>query len=152
METGRRTSTTLPRQRPWFSSFSSWLYPCFIHTNWPGRGRGSSSQWLLVPGVSGPPVGTTFQADHAVEFVGYIGRAMSSSQSPNWTIGPYVMQSTLLLVAPALFAASIYMELGRIITLVRGEKLAIIRVSWMTKIFVAGDVLSFLMQASGQTI
>ena len=77
---------------------------------------------------------------------------MSSSQSPNWTIGPYVMQSTLLLVAPALFAASIYMELGRIITLVRGEKLAIIRVSWMTKIFVAGDVLSFLMQASGQTI
>ena len=77
---------------------------------------------------------------------------MSSSQSPNWTIGPYVMQSTLLLVAPALFAASIYMELGRIITLVRGEKLAIIRVNWMTKIFVAGDVLSFLMQASGQTI
>ncbi|KAF4289688.1 hypothetical protein KXX16_006157 [Aspergillus fumigatus] len=62
------------------------------------------------------------------------------------------MQSTLLLVAPALFAASIYMELGRIILLVKGEKFAIIRVTWMTKIFVAGDVLSFLMQASGAGI
>lgn len=74
---------------------------------------------------------------------------MSSQQSPNWTIGPYVMQSTLLLIAPALFAASIYMELGRVILMVKGEQLALVRVSWMTKIFVAGDVLSFLMQASG---
>lgn len=74
---------------------------------------------------------------------------MSSQQSPNWTLGPYVMQSTLLLIAPALFAASIYMELGRVILMVKGEQLALVRVSWMTKIFVAGDVLSFLMQASG---
>lgn len=59
------------------------------------------------------------------------------------------MQSTLLLVAPALFAASIYMELGRLIRLVKGGRFAIIPVTWMTKIFVAGDVLSFLMQASG---
>ncbi|CAI7640297.1 unnamed protein product [Penicillium palitans] len=86
------------------------------------------------------------------ELVGYIGRAMSSKQSPDWTIGPYVMQSTLLLIAPALFAASIYMELGRIIIMVKGERLALIRVNWMTKIFVAGDVLSFLMQASGAGI
>lgn len=74
---------------------------------------------------------------------------MSAQQSPDWTIGPYVMQSTLLLVAPALFAASIYMGLGRIIYLVKGQKFSLIRVNWMTKVFVAGDVLSFLMQASG---
>lgn len=74
---------------------------------------------------------------------------MSAQQSPNWSIGPYVIQSTLLLVAPALFAASIYMELGRIIMMVKGERFALIRVNWTTKIFVAGDVLSFLMQASG---
>lgn len=41
------------------------------------------------------------------------------------------------------------MELGRIITLVSGEKVAVVRVSLLTKIFVSGDVLSFLMQASG---
>jgi hypothetical protein len=60
------------------------------------------------------------------------------------------MQAVLLLVAPALFAASIYMLLGRIIVLVKGEHFAIIRVNWMTKIFVAGDVLSFLMQGAGE--
>ncbi|KAE8315771.1 RTA1 like protein [Aspergillus transmontanensis] len=43
----------------------------------------------------------------------------------------------------------IYMILGGIIHLVKAAKLAIIRVTWMTKIFVAGDLLSFLMQASG---
>ncbi|KGO77175.1 RTA-like protein [Penicillium italicum] len=86
------------------------------------------------------------------ELVGYIGRAMSSKESPDWTIGPYVMQSTLLLIAPALFAASIYMELGRVIVMIKGEQFALIRVNWMTKIFVAGDVLSFLMQASGAGI
>ncbi|BCR91840.1 RTA1 domain-containing protein [Aspergillus chevalieri] len=86
------------------------------------------------------------------ETIGYIGRALSAQQSPDWTLGPYIMQSTLLLVAPALFAASIYMELGRIIYLVKGQKFALIRVNWMTKIFVAGDVLSFLMQASGAGI
>lgn len=84
-----------------------------------------------------------------VESVGYIGRLMSSRQSPDWTLGPYVMQSSLLLIAPALFAASIYMTLGRIIVLVHGEELSVIRVNWLTKIFVAGDVLSFLMQSSG---
>ncbi|KAL7657622.1 hypothetical protein ACMYSQ_003790 [Aspergillus niger] len=62
------------------------------------------------------------------------------------------MQSTLLLVAPALFAASIYMELCQIIALVKWGELAIIRVGWMTNIFVAGDMLSFLMQASGAGI
>lgn len=42
------------------------------------------------------------------------------------------------------------MELGRVILLVRGERFSIVRVNWLTKIFVAGDVLSFLMQASGE--
>ena len=61
------------------------------------------------------------------------------------------MQSLLILVAPALFAASIYMELGRIILLVEGEKHAIIKRRFLTKIFVAGDVLSFITQGSGKT-
>ncbi|PWY78126.1 RTA1-domain-containing protein [Aspergillus sclerotioniger CBS 115572] len=95
--------------------------------------------WFLIPLV----IGGYFEA------VGYIGRAMSASQTPDWTLGPYIMQSTLLLVAPALFAASIYMELGRIISLVKAEKLAIIRVNWMTKIFVAGDVLRAGIMVNG---
>lgn len=65
-------------------------------------------------------------------------------------MNPYIMQSVLLLVAPALFAASIYMELGRIVLMVDGERALFIRRTWLTKIFVAGDVLSFLMQSSGK--
>ncbi|KAL4801940.1 RTA1 like protein-domain-containing protein [Aspergillus unguis] len=109
-----------------------------LHTHHLFRTR----TWFLIPLVLGG----------YFEFIGYIGRALSSSQTPGWTLGPYIMQSVLLLVAPALFAASIYMYLGRVITLVRGEKYSIIRVSWMTKIFVAGDIISFLMQSSGAGI
>lgn len=85
-----------------------------------------------------------------VETVGYVGRLLSSLQaSGEWTTVPYVMQSLLLLLAPALFAASIYMILGRIIVLVDGERHSLIRVTWLTKVFVGGDVLSFLAQSAG---
>lgn len=59
------------------------------------------------------------------------------------------MQSLLILLAPALFAASIYIILGRIILMTDGERYSLVRQKWLTKIFVAGDVLSFLMQGSG---
>lgn len=86
-----------------------------------------------------------------VETIGYIGRALSAQQDfGDYTMGPYIMQSVLLLVAPALFAASIYMELGRIVLMVDGERSLFIRRTWLTKLFVTGDVLSFLMQSSGK--
>jgi hypothetical protein len=84
-----------------------------------------------------------------MEMVGYIGRILSSQQSPNWTLGPFIIQSVFLLVAPALFAASIYMVLGRIIVAIDGEKFSLIKKRWLTKIFVTSDVLSFLVLSSG---
>lgn len=84
-----------------------------------------------------------------VEVFGYVGRAINSKQTPNWATGPYIMQSLLLLLAPTLFAASIYMVLGRIILLTDGEIHSLIRARWLTKFFVAGDVLSFLTQSAG---
>jgi hypothetical protein len=83
------------------------------------------------------------------EMIGYIGRILCSQQSPNWTLGPFIIQSILLLVAPALFAASIYMILGRIIVAIDGEKYSLIKRWWLTKIFVASDVLSFLVLSGG---
>lgn len=59
------------------------------------------------------------------------------------------MQSALILIAPAFFAASIYMELGRLIQMLRAENNSVVPVRWLTRTFVAGDVLSFLMQAAG---
>ena len=84
--------------------------------------------------------------------IGYIARAIACKQTPNWTLGPYIVDTILVLVAPALFAATIYMELGRIIELTKGERYSIVRKKWLTKIFVGGDVLSFLMQSGGETL
>jgi hypothetical protein len=65
-------------------------------------------------------------------------------------MGPYIQQSLLLLLAPALFAASIYMILGRMILRLDSEKLCIFKKKWLTKFFVAGDILSFSVQAAGK--
>lgn len=87
------------------------------------------------------------------EVIGYIGRVLNTNEEPGcWTMGPYIMQSVLILIAPALFAASIYMILGRIILLTEGEHHSLIRRKWLTKIFVFGDVASFMLQSSGMTL
>lgn len=56
-----------------------------------------------------------------------------------------------IIVAPVLFAASIYMVLGRIVTSVNADKYSLIRPSKLTLTFVLGDVVSFVIQggASG---
>ncbi|KAJ5654493.1 hypothetical protein N7490_001496 [Penicillium lividum] len=98
--------------------------------------------WFFIPFV----IGGLF------ETIGYAARYYSATQTPDWTTMPYVIQQLFLLLAPSLFAASIYMILGRIIRLLNGESNSIIRPTWLTKIFVTGDVLSFLMQSSGMAL
>jgi hypothetical protein len=83
-----------------------------------------------------------------VEVIGYIGRIASTKDI--WALGPYIIQSIFILVAPALFAASIYIILGRIIRHVDGERHSTVPLKWLTKLFVAGDVVSFLMQMAGE--
>lgn len=95
------------------------------------------------------PQSTTNDLVYSVETLGYVGGLLSGIQSPNFTQGPYVIQSALILIEPAFLAASIYMTLGRIIVMVGAEKLAVIKLKWLTTIFVCGDIISFLMQASG---
>ncbi|KAL7781693.1 RTA1 like domain-containing protein [Trichoderma ceciliae] len=96
--------------------------------------------WFLMPLV----VGCLF------EFIGYVGRAISASQKAGcWTETPYLIQTLFILLAPALFAASVYMTLGRVIELVDGEKYSIIKRKWLTKIFVCGDIICFLLLGGG---
>ncbi|KAH8664803.1 RTA1 like protein-domain-containing protein [Ilyonectria robusta] len=83
------------------------------------------------------------------EIVGYVGRAWSAKQTPNWATMPYVLQSLFLLLGPTLLAASIYMVLGRLIRLLNADNYSIIRTTWLTKVFVLGDVISFLAQSGG---
>ncbi|KAF4434514.1 RTM1 [Fusarium acutatum] len=95
--------------------------------------------WFMIPLAIGG----------ILQVIGYAARAKSGQESPNWTLGPYIIQAIFLLVAPALYAASIYMELGRIIIMVEGESRSLIPLKWLTKIFVIGDVLSFFLQGGG---
>ncbi|PGH04105.1 hypothetical protein AJ80_08567 [Polytolypa hystricis UAMH7299] len=95
--------------------------------------------WFFIPIV----VGGVF------EIVGFAARIISSTQAPLFEDTPYIIQNLFLLLAPALFAASTYMELGRIVALVQGEQYIILRRTWMTKIFVTGDIMSFVVQGAG---
>lgn len=71
------------------------------------------------------------------------------SAKDQWDLGPYIIQNLLLLIAPAFFAASVYMVLGRIILVTDGEKHSVISKKWLTKVFVTGDVISLLAQSGG---
>ncbi|KAI5364497.1 Putative RTA-like protein [Septoria linicola] len=90
-----------------------------------------------------------FWAGGVCECVGYTMRIWSAEEGPDYTVGPYAVSQVAVLIAPSLFAASMYMELGRIIRLCGGEAYTIVRVSWLTKIFVIGDVAAFLLQGGG---
>ncbi|KAF2469219.1 RTA1-domain-containing protein [Lindgomyces ingoldianus] len=81
------------------------------------------------------------------EGIGYAGRAAAHDNLESTT--PYIVQSILILIAPILFAASIYMILGRLILRTNSGSLCILGPSWVTKIFVGGDVLCFLIQWGG---
>ncbi|KAI3574301.1 RTA1 like protein-domain-containing protein [Fusarium oxysporum f. sp. albedinis] len=95
--------------------------------------------WFCIPFVIGG----------FLEVIGFIGRAMANKATDK--LGPYIIQSVFLLIPPSLFAASIYMTLGRIIRGLgpKGESCSIVRVKWLTTLFVVGDVFSFLVQSSG---
>jgi hypothetical protein len=59
------------------------------------------------------------------------------------------MQALLILLGPIFFAASIYMFLGRIMLATNSSAQSMIRPTRLTKLFVGGDVLCFLVQAGG---
>lgn len=88
-----------------------------------------------------------------VELIGYAARAASATQKEDqWSIEPYLIQSTFLLVAPSFFAASIYSVLGRIIASTDGDAYALIKKRWAAVFFVMADVFAFLMQAVGERL
>ncbi|KAH7126449.1 RTA1 like protein-domain-containing protein [Dactylonectria estremocensis] len=80
------------------------------------------------------------------EVIGYAARSTAYDKTDK--LMPFVIQNSFILLAPVLFAASIYMVLRRVILQVHGEAHSIIPVKWLTKIFVLGDLLSFMVQGS----
>ncbi|GIJ87059.1 hypothetical protein Asppvi_005961 [Aspergillus pseudoviridinutans] len=81
------------------------------------------------------------------QVTGYGCRAASHFFENSTTL--YAIQTLLVLLAPTLYAASIYMILGRTIQFLHAERLSPVPTRWMTKVFVAGDILSFILQGAG---
>ena len=81
------------------------------------------------------------------ETLGYIARVFLSLDVTSFQ--PYVIQMFLLLLGPVLFAATLYMSLGRLIERMHCRDYSIISLKYSTKIFVTGDVISFLAQLAG---
>jgi hypothetical protein len=82
-----------------------------------------------------------------VEFIGFATRA--SAQDKTGKLMPFVIQKNMILLAPVLFAASIYMVLGRLTRATKGKTHSIIRPKRLTRLFVTGDILSLAIQGSG---
>lgn len=76
-------------------------------------------------------------------------RIYAIHQYPDTTKPPYIINVLFPLVAPALYAASIYMALGRILIITGGESYSLVPTKWLTKIFVFGDVASFVLVGIG---
>lgn len=85
------------------------------------------------------------------EILGYICRILSAKQAPNHTVALFIVQGCPTLLAPALFAATIYMCLGRIIKLTDGAHLSLIPLSILTRLFVGGDIMGLLIQGAGMS-
>lgn len=102
---------------------------------------------LCTSSRTSSPFPSTANACFAVEFIGYVARAAAPDKTDNLIL--FIIQSIFILVAPALFAASIYMVLGRLARSVHGERHLVIAPRWLTRVFVCGDVFSFLVQSSG---
>ncbi|KAJ5295735.1 hypothetical protein N7508_010556 [Penicillium antarcticum] len=61
----------------------------------------------------------------------------------------YCIQNVFILLDPVLFAASIYMTLGRLIRNFNAEKYSLIRINWLSGTFMASNVSSFLVPGTG---
>ncbi|SMR60716.1 unnamed protein product [Zymoseptoria tritici ST99CH_3D1] len=82
-----------------------------------------------------------------VETFGYYVRFWLSRSPTNFKA--YVLYDLLVLPAPIFLAATIYMSLSRIIMALAAQDLSPVRPSRMSKWFIFGDVVCFLVQLAG---
>lgn len=61
---------------------------------------------------------------------------------------PYIIQSVFILLSPALFSASVYMILGKIVEVADGGSHIIIKRRNITKTFVIGDLVCLFLQCA----
>ncbi|KAF2466141.1 RTA1-domain-containing protein [Lindgomyces ingoldianus] len=93
--------------------------------------------WFCIPFI----LGAIF------EVIGYAARAYGNSHP--YAQSPFLIQAILILLAPILFAASIYMFLSRIIFATGYASYSMMRPKWLTITFVGSDIFCFFVQMVG---
>ncbi|OAP56868.1 hypothetical protein AYL99_08980 [Fonsecaea erecta] len=88
----------------------------------------------------------------AMEFVGYLTRAISIKNLDEKSV--FIVQTVMILVAPAVMAAACYMAFGRVVLWVVPPRFQSARHLWVparriTPVFVGSDVFSFFVQVIG---
>ncbi|KAH0846756.1 hypothetical protein AYO21_07877 [Fonsecaea monophora] len=88
----------------------------------------------------------------AMEFVGYLTRSISIKNLDGKSV--FIVQTVMILVAPAVMAAACYMAFGRVVLWVVPPRFQTARHLWVparriTPVFVGSDVFSFFVQVIG---
>jgi hypothetical protein len=130
----------------------------FIHLGyiWPYR------SWFFIPftlGCAGksfvPNIPTypllhhhhNFNTPLPAETGGYYGRAWAHN---NIRLGsPYLLQLFLLIGATPLISASIYMTLSRLVKALDAGHHSLVRISWVSKIYILIDIACLVLQVMG---
>lgn len=82
-----------------------------------------------------------------VQVIGYTIRLICQWHTDS--VALYAVQSSLIVLAPIFYAASIYMVLGRVISSVHGDRFSLVRPTKLTKLFVWGDIITLNIQGNG---
>lgn len=90
---------------------------------------------------------TSFTIGSIMMTLGYAARFLSANSPTELNL--YIAQSLFIILPPSLYAATIYMIYGRLVIFVNAADASMIKPTRVTKIFVCGDVLAFLLQAGG---
>ncbi|CAG8946937.1 unnamed protein product [Penicillium salamii] len=85
-----------------------------------------------------------------VQMIGYVERAIAHSNPEVARI--YSLQAIFILLAPAVFAGSIYMALEKLVLHLHAEEFSMLPLGWMTAIFMNTAMVAFLLQATGSGI
>ncbi|KZF22975.1 RTA1-domain-containing protein [Xylona heveae TC161] len=93
--------------------------------------------WFFIPFILGC----------SAEAGGYYGRAWAHN---NRRAGdPYILQLFLIIGATPLLSASIYMTLSRLVRALDAVRYSLVRISWVSKIYILIDIACLVLQVMG---
>ena len=84
------------------------------------------------------------------ETFGYYGRALSHDEPD--VAGPWIQQNLLILAAPPMFAATVYMTLGRIVTAIGARRHLVVTPRLLTPLYVLIDIGCVATQLVGSIL